>query len=90
MEIDKSQLVADVAADLWKAGDAFNEKAPLSEQDSMVQFHVKAQVLPVVNATIPYVEQAFTKALRERIESARELNVAPEDILDLVGEEFNL
>lgn len=89
MEIDMTTLVDGVAADLWKAGDAFDEKAPLAEQDPMVQFHVKAQVLPVINATIPHVEKAFNAKLHERIKAAREMNVAPEDILDALIEEFD-
>lgn len=81
MEIDKTTLTHDVATELWKIMDPFGEKAPFDEQDDMIKFNLKSQVLPVVNLTIPHAEEQFKQKIVSIINKGREEKHAAEEIL---------
>jgi len=81
MELDKTTLVHDVSADLWTRLDPFGEKAPFDEQDPMIQFNLKAQVLPVVDLSIPHVEEAFKAKVIGIIDAGHAQNRSAEEIL---------
>jgi hypothetical protein len=81
MELDKTQLVTDVSSSIWEASDPFGEKGPFSEQDAMVQFSVKAQFLPVINATIPHVEKSVKDKIRSIINTGHAIGLDADGIL---------
>jgi hypothetical protein len=47
----------------------------------MIQFSLKAKVLPVVNVVIPVVEQAVKEKLAKIIDDGYELGWGPDEIL---------
>lgn len=67
MEIDKAQLTTDVASLVWESMDPIGIKGPFTEQDPMVQFYLKAEILPVITHTLPVVEKAAVKALKDKL-----------------------
>ena len=81
MEIDKTVLTHDVATEMWTNMDPFGEQAPFEEQNAMVQYNLKAQILPVVNLTIPHVERALKAKLIRIIEQGHEDKLTDEEIL---------
>jgi hypothetical protein len=80
MEIDMTTLTEEAAAVVW---DELNggAAAPYAEQDDMIQYSVKAKVLPVVNVVIPVVEQAVKEKLAKVIDDGYELGWGPDEIL---------
>lgn len=85
MELDKTTLTHQVAEELWKVMDPFGTKAPFEEQDPMVQFNLKAKVLPVVNLTIPHAVKMAEDQIKDKligiINTGRENKHTDEEIL---------
>jgi hypothetical protein len=66
MNIDMTTITDEAAAKVW---DDLNggAAAPFHEQDAMLQFSVKAKVLPVVTTVVPVVQQAVERSIKEKM-----------------------
>lgn len=66
MNIDMTTVTEEAAAKVW---DELNGggAAPFHEQDSMIQYSVKAKVLPVVLTVVPVIEQAVELSIKEKL-----------------------
>lgn len=81
MEISKQQLTEDIASKMWEASDPLGMKGPLEAQDKMVQFHMKASILPIVVHTLPVMEKTFKAKIREVMEKGQSLGLSADMIL---------
>lgn len=81
MEIDKTQLTDDVAAAVWASRDPLGMEAPFSDQDPMVKFFMKAEVLPVINHTLEAAEKTFKEKIRSIIARGHSLGLDADGIL---------
>lgn len=81
MEIDKTQLTEDVAAALWASNDPMGLEAPFSEQEPMIQYILKEQVLPLVTNILPVVEKHTKKVVLDKITSGQENGLTAEEII---------
>lgn len=81
MEIDKTQLTEDVAKAVWASLDPLGLEAPFEEQNSMVQFNVKAQVLPVVTQTLKAVDRTFKGSVLDKIKSGQDNGLTADEII---------
>lgn len=89
MEIDKTQLTADVASAVWTSLDPMGLQAPFDEQDPMIQFNVKAQILPIITHTVPVIERHFKERVLAVIAGGRLLDLDAETILQDVSRELD-
>jgi hypothetical protein len=80
LEIDKRQVVEHVAAKLWEASDPLGMKGPLEAQDKMIQYNLKATVLPVVHHALPVAE----KHVKEKIKSIIDAGHSRGDSADMI------
>lgn len=69
METDYTSLTDAVAAKVWETmnANAGMEAAPLEEQDDMVKFNLKSQVLPFVTVITPVIKAHIEQAVKDRI-----------------------
>lgn len=69
METDYTSLTEKVAAKVWETmnTNAGMEAAPLEEQDDMVKFNLKAQVLPFVTVITPVIKAHIEAAIKNKI-----------------------
>jgi hypothetical protein len=81
MEINKTQLTADVASALWASNDPMGFEAPLAEQPPLVQFMFKDQVLPLVTNILPTVEKHVTQTVLDKISSGQDNGLSAEEII---------
>lgn len=81
MEIDKTQLTDDVAAAIWASRDPLGMAAPFAEQDAMVQFWMKNDVLPVINHTLPLIEKTLKAKIKSIIARGQALGLDADGIL---------
>jgi hypothetical protein len=70
METDYTSLTEQVTAKVWEtmnlnAGNL--DVAPLEEQDDMVKFNLKSQVLPFVTVITPVIKAHIEAALKQKI-----------------------
>lgn len=70
METDYTSLTEAIAAKVWEqmnmaAGNL--DVAPFSEQDDMVRYNLKSQVLPFVTVIVPVVKTETEKAYKEKL-----------------------
>lgn len=66
MNIDMTTITDEAAAKVWDELNA-GEAAPFEEQNAMIQYSVKAKVLPVINVVVPFVQKAAQDALKEKM-----------------------
>lgn len=81
MEIDKRQVIEDVAAKIWEASDPLGMKGPLEDQDKMIQFNLKNSVLPVAHHALPVIEQHVKNKIKGIIENGHSLGLSADMIL---------
>lgn len=69
METDYTSLTDQVASKVWETMNAAAgmEVAPLEEQDDMVKFNLKSQVLPFVTVITPVIKAHIEQAIKDRI-----------------------
>jgi hypothetical protein len=69
METDYTTLTEKVAAKVWETmnQNAGMEAAPLEEQDDMVKFNLKSQVLPFVTVITPVIKAHIEQAVKDKI-----------------------
>jgi len=70
METDYTTLTEAVAAKVWEtmnmaAGNI--DVAPFDEQDDMVKFNLRSQVLPFVTVIVPVVKSHFEQAVKDKL-----------------------
>lgn len=81
MEISKQKLTEDIASKMWEASDPLGMKGPLEDQDKMIQFNMKASILPIVVHTLPVMEKTFKAKMRELIAKGNSLGMSADMIL---------
>lgn len=81
MKISTQQVTEDVASKIWEASDPMGFKGPLEDQDKMIQFNLKASVLPVVHHALPVAEKHFKDKMRELITKGQSLGMSADMIL---------
>lgn len=66
---DYTSLTAQVASKVWETMNAAAgmEVAPLEEQDDMVQFNLKSQVLPFVTVITPVIKAHIEQAVKDKL-----------------------
>lgn len=71
MEIDYTTLTDAAASKLWETMNlaAGNDVAPLSEQDDMVKFSVRSQVLSYITIIAPVVVEETEKSVKNKLVS---------------------
>lgn len=89
MEIDKTALTHDVAKAVWASLDPMGIEAPFEEQNSMVQFNVKAQVLPVITHTLPVAERHTKQAVLDKIKFEQDNGLSAEEIIQALQKEMS-
>lgn len=69
METDYTTLTDQVASKVWETMNAAAgmEVAPLEEQDDMVKFNLKSQVLPFVTVITPVIKAHIEAALKDKL-----------------------
>lgn len=69
METDYTALTDAVASKVWETmnANAGREVAPLDEQDDMVKFNLKSQVLPFVTVITPVIKAHVESAVKANI-----------------------
>jgi hypothetical protein len=80
MDIDLSEVTAEVAAKVWEKG-ASPEFGTLSEQSGPVQFAAKERAFAYVTQTVPVVEKAIAQKMIDIINLGYELKHQPDEIL---------
>lgn len=81
MEIDMTQLTDDVASKVWDSLNTMGLEAPFEEQNSVLQFSIKAKVLPVIIHTLPIAERHVKDKLIGIINAGHENKLSPDEIL---------
>lgn len=81
MEIDKTKLTHDVAKAVWASLDPLGLEAPFEEQNSMIQFNLKAQILPIVTHTLTAVEGTFKATVLDKIKSGQSNGLSADEII---------
>jgi len=76
--MDLTALTDEVANKVWETmnANAGIEVAPLEEQDDMVKFSLKSQVLPFITVIKPVVEKKAEQTIKDRL--IRTINEAHE------------
>lgn len=69
METDYTTLTDQVASKVWETMNAAagSEVAPLEEQDDMVKFNLKSQVLPFVTVITPVIKAHIEQAVKDKL-----------------------
>lgn len=69
METDYTSLTDQVASKVWETMNAAAgmEVAPLEEQDDMVKFNLKSQVLPFVTVITPVIKAHIEQAVKDKL-----------------------
>lgn len=69
METDYTSLTNEVASKVWETmnANAGVEVAPLDEQDDMVKFQLRSQVLPFVTVITPVIKAHAEQGVKDRI-----------------------
>lgn len=69
METDYTSLTDQVASKVWETMNAAAgmEVAPLEEQDDMVKFNLKSQVLPFVTVITPVIKAHIEQAIKDKL-----------------------
>jgi hypothetical protein len=81
MEIDKQQVVEQVASSVWNAADPLGMKGALETQDKMVQFNLKNTVMPSVLHTLPIAEKHIKDKIRGIIATGHAIGLDADMIL---------
>lgn len=81
MEIDKTQLTHDVAAKIWASEDFFGINGPLEDQDKVVQYTLKAKVVPILTHALPVMESHFEDRIKAIIATGHSLGLDADMIL---------
>lgn len=69
METDYTSLTDAVASKVWASMNeaAGNDVAPFEEQDDMVKFHLRAQVLPFVTVIVPVIKADVEQGIKDKL-----------------------
>ena len=81
MKLSTQQVTEDVASKIWDANDPLGMKGPLTDQDKMIQYNLKASALPVVHHTLPIAEKHFKEKMRDLIAKGHSLGMDADMIL---------
>jgi hypothetical protein len=70
METDYTALTEEVASKVWETMNmaaGVIDAAPFAEQDDMVKFNLRSQVLPFVTVIVPVVKVHTEHALKDKL-----------------------